>query len=161
MTKVLFDFTDASAVRSWSAIDDSVMGGVSRSRREHDPAGRAVFKGTVSLERNGGFASVRSSSADRGQAGATSCLIEVRGEPKQFKRSLLTDDGTDSVNYQATFNASPRPCSTFTVRPFLCVKDRGCKASRMAAQHPVHLHAMRHAGNAAAIPVGRELGSGL
>jgi NADH dehydrogenase [ubiquinone] 1 alpha subcomplex assembly factor 1 len=103
MSKVLFDFTDASAIQAWTAIDDRVMGGVSRSNLHHDPAGHAVFKGTVSLERNGGFASVRSSPADRSQAGSTSCLIEVCGDHKQFKLSLLTDDGFDSLNYQASF----------------------------------------------------------
>jgi NADH dehydrogenase [ubiquinone] 1 alpha subcomplex assembly factor 1 len=103
MSKVLFDFTDASTVQAWTAIDDRVMGGVSRSSLQHDPAGHAVFKGTVSLERNGGFASVRSSPADRSPAGSTSCLIEVRGDHKQFKLSLLTDDGFDSLNYQTSF----------------------------------------------------------
>ena len=103
VSKVLFDFTDASAVRAWAAIDDRVMGGVSRSSLQHGPAGHAVFKGTVSLERNGGFASVRSSPGDRGQVGAEACLIEVRGDNKQFKLSLLTDDGFDSLNYQASF----------------------------------------------------------
>lgn len=103
VNKVLFDFIDASAVQAWCAIDDRVMGGISRSSLEHDPAGHAVFTGTVSLEHSGGFASVRSSPADRGQAGATSCLIDVRGDPRQFKLSLLTDDGIDGVNYQASF----------------------------------------------------------
>jgi hypothetical protein len=40
-------------------------------------------------------------SADK--SGATACLIEARGDTKQFKLSLLTDDGFDSVNYQASF----------------------------------------------------------
>ena len=62
-----------------------------------------MFEGTVSLERNGGFASVRSSPGDRGQPGAAACLIELRGDNKQFKLSLLTDDGFDSLNYQASF----------------------------------------------------------
>ena len=79
------------------------MGGISRSTLRHDPAGHAVFEGTVSLERNGGFASVRSSPGERGLAGAQACLIELRGDNKQFKLSLLTDDGFDSVNYQASF----------------------------------------------------------
>ncbi len=30
-------------------------------------------------------------------------MIEVRGDPKQFKLSLLTDDCFDSLNYQASF----------------------------------------------------------
>ena len=57
----LFDFSDPRAAEAWRAIDDRVMGGVSRSRLRHDRAGHAVFEGDVSLERNGGFASVRSS----------------------------------------------------------------------------------------------------
>jgi len=79
------------------------MGGVSRSTLRHDPAGYAVFEGTVSLERNGGFASVRSEPGERGLSGARICLIELRGDNKQFKLSLLTDNGFDSLNYQASF----------------------------------------------------------
>lgn len=70
MLALLFDFTDPSAANAWHAIDDRVMGGISRSTLRHDPAGHAVFEGTVSLERNGGFASVRSSSGERGLPGA-------------------------------------------------------------------------------------------
>ena len=103
MSTLRFDFTDPHAVAAWHAIDDRVMGGISRSRLKHDTAGHAVFEGKVSLEQNGGFASVRSSPGERGQPGATICLIEVRGCPKQFKLRLLTDDRFDSVNYQLGF----------------------------------------------------------
>ena len=103
MSKLLFDFTTPRAVDAWNAIDDRVMGGISRSRLRHDLAGHAVFEGEVSLEQNGGFASVRSSRGERGQSGATTCLIEVRGDSKQFKLSLLTDDGLDILSYQASF----------------------------------------------------------
>ena len=103
MTIELFDFSDPRAADAWQAIDDRVMGGISRSTMCHDPAGHAVFEGTVSLERNGGFASVRSSPGERGLAGAKACLIELHGDNKQFKLSLLTDDGFDSLNYQASF----------------------------------------------------------
>ena len=99
----LFEFCDPASVNEWAAIDDRVMGGISRSRLRHDPAGHAVFEGTVSLERNGGFASVRSSPGARGRPGAKACAIEVRGGGKQFKLSFLTDDGFDSLNYQCGF----------------------------------------------------------
>jgi hypothetical protein len=101
--KVLFDFADPNAAKAWQAIDDRVMGGISRSTLRSDPAGHAVFTGEVSLERNGGFASVRSSPAARGKSDAATCVIEVRGDGKQFKLSLVTDDGFDSLNYQTTF----------------------------------------------------------
>ena len=103
MLKLLFDFTDLQAVNAWHAIDDRVMGGISQSRLKHDPASHAVFEGEVSLEQNGGFASVRSKPGDRGHPGAHACLLELRGDNKQFKLSLLTDDGFDRLNYQASF----------------------------------------------------------
>ena len=92
-SKLLFDFSDANCVQDWAAIDDRVMGGESQSRLRYDSRGHAVFEGVVSLERNGGFASVRSIPGDRGQPDAQLCQIEVRGPTKQFKLNLLTDDG--------------------------------------------------------------------
>jgi hypothetical protein len=111
----LFDFSDPRSVDAWRAIDDRVMGGVSRSRLRHDQAGHAVFEGEVSLDRNGGFASLRSSPGERGQAGATTCLIEARGDAKHFKLSLLTDDGFDSINYQASFTTMGHDWQTISL----------------------------------------------
>ena len=71
---VLFDFSDPAAVAEWAPIDDRVMGGVSHSRLRHDPAGHAVFEGQVSLDRGGGFASVRCRPGARGRPGAACCL---------------------------------------------------------------------------------------
>jgi hypothetical protein len=106
MVRVLFDFSDPNSAHLWHAIDDRVMGGLSRSRLRHDPTGHAVFEGEVSLDRNGGFASVRSDPGERGLPGAEACLIDMRGDNRQFKLSLLTDDGFDSLNYQASFTPS-------------------------------------------------------
>ena len=119
MPKLLFDFTDAGAAKAWAPIDDRVMGGISRSTLRNDPAGHAVFEGTVSLDRNGGFASVRSTPAERGLPGAQAVVLEVCGDRRQFKLSLLTDDGFDSINYQASLAPSATwqtlhiPLSTF------------------------------------------------
>jgi hypothetical protein len=107
MTWLLFDFSEPAAVTEWKAIDDRVMGGVSSSRLRHDPAGHAVFEGNVSLERNGGFASIRSTPDNRGKSGAQTCFIEVRAAGKRFKLNLLTDDAFDGINYQASFTPGP------------------------------------------------------
>jgi hypothetical protein len=103
LTKVLFDFSEPSAAAAWHPIDDRVMGGRSSSHLRHDPAGHAVFEGVVSLERNGGFASVRSTPGALGLPSAEACLIEVRAAGPQFKLNLLTNDGFDSLSYQAPF----------------------------------------------------------
>jgi NADH dehydrogenase [ubiquinone] 1 alpha subcomplex assembly factor 1 len=102
---LLSDFGDAGAVQAWQALDDRVMGGLSRSRLRHDPAGHAVFEGEVSLERNGGFASVRGRPGPRGRPGAQACLIEVRGDGRAFKLSLFTEDTVDALQHQARFVA--------------------------------------------------------
>ena len=102
-TWLLFDFGDPSAVADWGAIDDRAMGGASSSRLRYDPAGHAIFEGNVSLERNGGFASIRSTPASRGTPDTQTCFIEARATGKRFKLNLLTDDAFDSINYQASF----------------------------------------------------------
>jgi NADH dehydrogenase [ubiquinone] 1 alpha subcomplex assembly factor 1 len=105
MPSELFCFVSAGSVADWSAIDDVVMGGVSHSHLRYDPAGYAVFEGIVSLEYNGGFASVRSGPQDLGVAGAAGYSIELNGDGKRYKLNLRTDDTFDGVNYQAVFEA--------------------------------------------------------
>jgi hypothetical protein len=111
MTRELFRFDSAAAVADWSPIDDGVMGGVSRSCFRHDPAGHAVFDGVVSLERNGGFASVRSRPMDLGAAGAAAYVLDACGDGKRYKLNLRADDAFDGVNFQAAFVA---PAGTWT-----------------------------------------------
>ena len=108
----LFRFDTAAAVTAWSAIDDAIMGGVSKSRLRHDPAGHAVFEGEVSLQHGGGFASVRSAALPLGAPLARACVIEVFGDGKRYKLNLRTDDAFDGVNYQAAFEP---PAGTWAV----------------------------------------------
>ncbi len=104
---LLFDFRAPAAVGEWQAIDDRVMGGLSLSRMRHDPAGHAVFEGSVSLAQGGGFASVRSQPAARGLAGAQHGFIELRGEGKRYKLSLLAGDALDGIPHQMSFTPGP------------------------------------------------------
>ena len=82
MVRELFCFESASSVADWNAIDDAVMGGVSHSHLRYDASGYSVFEGLVSLEQNGGFASVRSCSLDLASPGVVTCVIEVYGDGK-------------------------------------------------------------------------------
>ena len=110
---ILIAFDSAASTVGWAAIDDRVMGGISRSRLRHDPGGWAVFEGEVSLARGGGFASVRSAPGAYGRAATAGlaagsatepdCIIEARGDGRQFKLCLYTDDGFDAVGYQASW----------------------------------------------------------
>ena len=112
MNRVLLGFDSAQSVSDWIAIDDRVMGGVSASAMRHDPAGHAVFAGTVSLDRNGGFASVRARPRDAGVHDIKTYLLDVCGDGKRYKLNLRSDEDFDGLNYQAGFDA---PAGIWTV----------------------------------------------
>ena len=63
--EVLYDFGTGEVIRRWSPIDDRVMGGVSRSELAASGEGTALFRGQLSVESGGGFASVRSAPEPR------------------------------------------------------------------------------------------------
>jgi len=116
MSRELFRFDTLVSVADWSAIDDSVMGGVSHSRLRHDAAGHAVFEGVVSLENSGGFASVRSRPLDLGVSGAANYTLEVRGDGKRYKLSVRAGDAFDGIR-EGLIKPSKSP-SSFTSLAF-------------------------------------------
>jgi hypothetical protein len=104
--RILFRFDTPTSVGSWAAIDDRVMGGVSRSRLRFDPAGHVWFEGELSLAQGGGFASVRSQPGALGAPGAGVCVIEVLGDGKDYKLGLFTSDAFDGMSYQSAFSSA-------------------------------------------------------
>ena len=103
MTDVL-RFDSPASAQAFSAMDDRVMGGVSRSRVRFDPAGHAVFEGMVSLEQNGGFASVRAALPATGGDAVRALRLEAMGDGKRYKLSLRLGSDLDGVSYQAAFD---------------------------------------------------------
>ena len=63
----------------WGAVNDGVMGGLSRSRMVPPENDTAVFEGDVSLENNGGFASVRSRPGPLPTAGTSRLVVRANG----------------------------------------------------------------------------------
>ena len=100
--KMLFDFTTTTNSPAWQIVNDDVMGGVSTSRFQISTNG-AVFSGAVSLENNGGFASVRSSPVRVELAGCDAFLLRVRGDGHRYKFTARTDGSFDSAIYQIGF----------------------------------------------------------
>ncbi len=101
----LLDFDDEADAALWRPVDDVVMGGVSSSTFETAEPGIARFRGNVSLENFGGFASVRTSPRDWDSTGATAFLLRVRGDGKTYKFTVRTSDAFDGIQYQARFAA--------------------------------------------------------
>ena len=102
-TVEIFDFSSASDEAAWQPIGDPVMGGVSVSGFRVDPAGQGVFEGALSLERGGGFASVRSRPASMDLSAQDGLDIRVCGDGKRYRLRLRTRPDLDGVAYQVSF----------------------------------------------------------
>jgi hypothetical protein len=100
--KTVFDFRTTTNAAAWQIVNDDVMGGVSASTFRLTN-GVAIFQGEVSLENNGGFASVRSLPARHDLAGCDAFVIRVRGDGHRYKFTARTDRSFDSAIYQIVF----------------------------------------------------------
>lgn len=122
----LFDFAKATASRPWHAIDDRVMGGVSRSElinAQHDQQPVGLFRGAVSLDHNGGFCSVRAALdaplATEIEHLWIDCQNNGQWGSKTYFLNLRISDGIDGVNYRAAFTPGDRYSRyEFTVADF-------------------------------------------
>ena len=101
--KMIFDFQTATNSPAWQVVNDGVMGGVSTSQFQLLTNGGAIFSGVVSLENNGGFASVRSSLVRKNLNGTDSFVFRVRGDGRRYKFTVRTELGFNAPNYQAEF----------------------------------------------------------
>jgi len=99
----LFDFQIATNSPAWEVVNDNVMGGVSTSQFQVLTNRYAVFSGTVRLENNGGFASVRSVPMLENLTGLTAFVLRVRGDGHRYKFSVRTGAGFDTPLYQSGF----------------------------------------------------------
>ena len=100
---MILDFSDAQTVGNWEAVDDRIMGGCSQSHPACIDNVGLRFSGTVSLDNNGGFASIRSNAANFNLGQHTGIKLRLRGDGKSYKLSLRTDLFFDGVSYQTTF----------------------------------------------------------
>ena len=101
----ILDF-NAQAPHAWEAVDDRIMGGSSQSHPEYIDSVGLHFSGRVSLDNNGGFASIRSTSGNYDLAQYSGVKLRLRGDGKSYKLSLRTDLFFDGVSYQSTFTTT-------------------------------------------------------
>ena len=80
--KLLIHF-EGNAGGSWQIVNDGVMGGLSRSTIRRTESGSALFAGWVSLENNGGFASVRTIQPNN-LSDFKGLRIRIKGDGKSY-----------------------------------------------------------------------------
>ena len=74
----------------WFVVNDTVMGGVSSSTVEVEDT--LVFTGELSLERNGGFTSVRSRPGELSLDGVRALRVTLRGDGRFYDLTLERSD---------------------------------------------------------------------
>ncbi len=101
---ILFDFSAAADEPAWIAVNDGVMGGVSRGGARLSD-GSLHFKGVLSLENNGGFSSIRSGGPTRDLSAAKVIVLRVRGDGRTYRLQLATNAEfrRSRLSYQAEF----------------------------------------------------------
>ncbi len=100
--KVLFDFTGADAAKEWQSVNDGVMGGVSEGKFKLTDQKTMEFFGNLSLENNGGFASVRTKGKKLGLEKGDTVIVKVRGDGREYMLNLYLNKPLIAFSYRAT-----------------------------------------------------------
>jgi NADH dehydrogenase [ubiquinone] 1 alpha subcomplex assembly factor 1 len=101
----LIEFKDQAAEPKWIAVNDGVMGGLSKGGPEVKD-GSLHFTGDLSLENNGGFSSIRSVNQKYDFSGKTSIVIRLKGDGRKYQLRLATDARyrRSAVSYGSEFS---------------------------------------------------------
>lgn len=123
--RILFDFEKPDAVRQWQTVNDGVMGGVSDGRIKINDGKKMEFYGTLSLENNGGFASVRTRVTKLGLKKGDTIVVRLRGDGREYNMNLYTGRRRAAFSYRAKFTTkkdqwieAPIPVDRFVATAF-------------------------------------------
>ena len=100
---MVLDFSRDDDKSSWRIVNDGVMGGISQSEIVFGEDDQLIFRGTVSLANNGGFASLRRGGGSYYLGGYAGLLLQVRGDGKHYQLRVRTDNRFDGISYRYRF----------------------------------------------------------
>ena len=97
----LLDFVGPDAAQKWQAVNDGVMGGVSEGRFKITADKTMEFSGRLSLENNGGFASVRTKLTNFDIHGGDTLVVRVKGDGREYVLNIYTKSRRMAFSYRA------------------------------------------------------------
>ncbi len=100
--KTVVDFAQPQTAR-WNIVNDGVMGGRSSSDVELTGENTALFTGFLSLENNGGFASVRGRFPTLDLSAYDGITLRVRGDGRKYQLRFRMNGSFDGVAYGTEF----------------------------------------------------------
>ena len=101
--RVLYDFSKPDAAKAWGNVNDGVMGGVSDGRFKITDNKTMEFYGKLSLENNGGFASVRSRPMKVSLKAGDSVAFRVRGDGREYSLNLYVPRESGRYSFRQNF----------------------------------------------------------
>lgn len=102
---IIFDFSKDVDISSWRVVDDVVMGGVSRGNFKINEKGNGLYFGTVSLENNGGFSSLRFRFDKINVSKYSKVVLKIKGDGKNYQ-FRLKDKFRNYYSYIQVFSTS-------------------------------------------------------
>jgi NADH dehydrogenase [ubiquinone] 1 alpha subcomplex assembly factor 1 len=99
--EVLFDFTNPDAAKEWQTVNDGVMGGASEGKLKITAEKTLEVLGTLSLENNGGFASVRTKAKKLNLEKGDTLVAKVRGDGREYSLNLYVKKPLIAYSYRA------------------------------------------------------------
>ena len=101
----IFDFSSNVSIDKWQIVNDGVMGGLSNSSIQLTEEGHGKFAGHVTLENNGGFASVRLPTDIQVENDKQEIILKVKGDGKTYQ-CRLKGSRSQSETYVHEFTTS-------------------------------------------------------
>ena len=101
----VYVFSPESKSGDWFVVDDGVMGGRSKGNVGLSEDGHGIFQGTVSLENNGGFSSIRARMEGLETDGYSAFKIRLKGDGKNYQfrvRSQLNERHSYQYEFPTT-----------------------------------------------------------
>lgn len=94
-------FTTADSVKLWTSVNDGVMGGVSKGGFKRTEQGTLIFSGELSLDHNGGFASIRTEERKLDLSGMSAIVVKARGDGRTYWVELREAGQMGASSYRA------------------------------------------------------------
>ena len=101
--RTLFTFDKPADAKPWQTVNDGVMGGRSVGRFKINQDKKLEFFGTLSLENNGGFASVRARGTKLALKKDDVVVARVRGDGRQYNFNLYSQGNLGGFSYRQSF----------------------------------------------------------
>ncbi len=99
--KNVASFETDESLKSWTSVNDGVMGGISKGGFKRSEEGTLLFTGNLSLENNGGFTSIRMKSSALGLSDMSALVVKARGDGRTYWVDVRVSNQMISGSYRA------------------------------------------------------------